>query len=136
MRLHEAVYARLTTEATVSALVGTRVYPLVLPQPPTFPAIAYTRMPRTEQFTDDGPSGLVDCRIQLDCYAATYDGAVVLGDAVRGALNGWKDAGSGVQKSQQVPQTEGDLREPVGDSEGGAESFRVTMDILVSGSED
>jgi hypothetical protein len=125
----------------VVALVGDRIYPSVLPQPPTFPAIAYTRVYQDEQFTDDGPSGLRAVRVQIDCYAVSTettpgaDGVRDLADAVRDALNGWRDLGVGVQKSQLVPAAEVDEHEPEVGSEGEGESYRVRMDFLVEGAE-
>jgi len=132
MRLTEQVVARLRVDAAVSALVGMRIYPAVLPQPPTFPAIAYTRISQREAFSADGAEGLLATRTQLDCYALTYDGARLLGDAVRAALNGY--VGGVIQKSQQ--DSEEDVYEPQVGSVDEGQSHRVTMDFLVEGSED
>jgi hypothetical protein len=129
MTLTTAVVTRLRTEAATAALLGSRIYPLVLPQAPMLPALAYTRISQGEQFTSNGPSGLRRVRIQLDCYAETYDAARALADAVRNALNGWRDLSLGVQVAKLAPDSEQDLHE---DEVG---SYRVTMDFLVHGEE-
>lgn len=134
MRLTEAVYSRLTTEPASAALLGTRIYPLILPQRCQFPAVAYTRMPQDEQWSADGPTGYTTVRVQLDCYAVTYDGVRALADTVRAALNGWRDLALGVQCCRLAPNSEQDLREdeaPV----PGAPMPRVTVDFLVYGEE-
>jgi hypothetical protein len=132
MRLTEAVYARLAAHSGVVALVGDRVYPDKLPQPPTFPAIAYTRVSQRGRFTDDGPCGPDAARIQIDCYASDRDGSHVLGDAVADALNGWGEGN--VQKSERGEEQ--DLIDPQVGTVNEADAYRVSVDYLVEGSED
>jgi len=76
------VYAALTGNAGVAALVGTRVYPQQLPDDVTFPAIAYRNI-------DSVPvGGLCEvARIQLDVYGVTYSSVKAVRDALRACCN-------------------------------------------------
>ena len=130
MRLTEAVAQRLMTEAGTFALIGTRVYPGILPQDETLPAVAYTRISAIEDLAADGPTGLLTVRVQIDAYAADYDASRAVGDAIRAALHGWQDDASGVQFCALIPPGEQDLREDE------AQSSRVSADYLVSGTEE
>jgi hypothetical protein len=40
----------------------------------------------------DGPSGLAQARVQIDCHADTYSGAKALARQVRVALSGYRDS--------------------------------------------
>lgn len=74
---------------TVATLVSTRMYPLVLAQDCTFPALVYSRVSTSREHSMSGPSGLAHPRIQIECYAETHAGARSLADAVRALLDGF-----------------------------------------------
>ncbi|WP_137387968.1 DUF3168 domain-containing protein [Rhodoligotrophos defluvii] len=80
--------ALLTADATVTGLVGSRIYPVVLPQKPRLPALTYTTISDIGQHGSGGPLKLSRPRIQVDCWAETYDQARVLAAAVKRALDG------------------------------------------------
>ena len=58
MAIEAGLYAHLVGSAGVTALVATRVYPLLVPQDATLPAIAYQRISGPRDHTHDGPSGV------------------------------------------------------------------------------
>lgn len=81
------IYAKLTANAGVSALVSTRVYPIVIPQNTAYPAIAYSAV-----YTPGDPNKNEDatkdhCEFTLRSWASTYDAAAALDVAVRAALD-------------------------------------------------
>lgn len=80
----------LTTHPEVSALVGTRVYPLALPQGVTLPAVTYQLIASVRQPAYDGIARLTQARFQIDCWAETYASLVQLARAVTGALDGYE----------------------------------------------
>ena len=88
MRLGTLLYSKLTGDSGVSALVSTRVYPVLMPQSPTLPAVSYQRISNTEQ---DGTSTLRETRYQVDCWDDGYEGVQALADAVKSALEEWMD---------------------------------------------
>lgn len=93
----EALRDYVLADATVSGLIGARMYPAILPQDPTMPAITYQIISGDSVISHDGPAGLENPTIQIDCWAATYSGMDALFNAVRKRLNGASGAFSGVE---------------------------------------
>ena len=103
MRVEEVVRAKLLASAGVTALVGTRVYQLLLQQGPTYPAIRVQLISEPRPNHLRGADGSIRSRVQVDAYAQVgngtdpYDGAADVADAVRDALAGtapFDDGGS------------------------------------------
>jgi hypothetical protein len=88
--LGTAIYGRLSADAGVAALVGDRVYPTLLPQPSTFPAVTYAMVGSPWQTAQDG-SRIRTPRYRLVCWAKSYDEADAVGAAVAAALHLWRD---------------------------------------------
>lgn len=80
-------------QAPIAAIVGTRMYPLQLPQGATLPALTYQVISGVSEITHDGPSDLGNRRIQIDCWAPSgntgYQQVVELAGAVRRAVSGY-----------------------------------------------
>lgn len=81
--LHTDLYEALRDGANTAALVSGRVYPGEMPQNVTLPAVLYFRVSGVRLYSHQGASGLDEARVQVECWAATYDGAQVLATAVR-----------------------------------------------------
>lgn len=94
--IEEALRTVLTGNGTVSGLVGTRIYPLVLPQGVTLPAIAYQRISGVREHTHDKTGDLARPRFQWTCVATTYSSAKALANAVRAALDNYRATASTV----------------------------------------
>lgn len=87
---------RFLREGLVGDLVGTRVYPIGLPQEPTMPAVTYVVVDWPNLYAQQERSH-GEPRLQLDGYAVTYGGARALGEAMRGDLEGFgRGMGMGV----------------------------------------
>jgi Protein of unknown function (DUF3168) len=81
--------AYLLDDAAIAAIVGTRVYPIVLPQGQVQTSIVYTRI---SGFGDNhmlGPSGLSRPRIQIDCWSQSIDTAAQLANLVKERIDGF-----------------------------------------------
>lgn len=78
-----AFRTKLLSYTAVSAIVGQRMYADNLLQTSTIPAIVFTKISteRDHEITNVTRSGHV--RIQMDCYAASRDGANDLAHAIR-----------------------------------------------------
>lgn len=89
MTLEEAVYARLTADAAVAAIIGTRAYPILAPQNVALPYVVFQRS-ETENLAHLGGRGTHD-RVQLAviAYAADSIGARALADAAQTVLDEW-----------------------------------------------
>ena len=90
MTIEAGIYAHLIADSGVADLVATRIYPLLVPQDATLPAMAYQRISGPRDHSHSGPSGLVTARMQLTYVALSYDGAKSLGEVVRAAMDGFR----------------------------------------------
>lgn len=97
----EAMLNVLESDAAVQAhcgaTPGTRIHPLVLPQDPTLSAITYQRIANDPMYSSDGADGLDRVRMQLDVWAASYEGAKQLVRAVKNALEAAQSAAFSAQ---------------------------------------
>lgn len=73
---------------TLKDLVGERCYPLTMPQSPTYPAIVYARQASTPQYRLEGGASLTQVRMEVSCFARTYDEVKSLADDARLAMEG------------------------------------------------
>lgn len=89
----------LLADATLGGLVGTRVYPVKLPQDPTVPAMTYQWISGERHHAASGAVGLASPRIQFDCWAKTYLEAESMLEALRKRLDGFSGT-AGASKIQ------------------------------------
>ena len=90
--LEEAIYSILSNDATVSGLVSARIYPMLVPQEQSLPAIAYQEISAPDRFyAHDGPVGIARKRIQITAVAERYASLKDTLAAIRGALSGYSD---------------------------------------------
>jgi len=82
----ETVYTILTAS---SPIVSIRVFPSVVPQGQTFPAITYSRDSTRFLQTFDGHNSLVESSFQIDCYAYTVAEAETLAASVKSTMLGY-----------------------------------------------
>lgn len=79
----------LRDHAGLSALIERRVYPGRLPDPPTLPAVVYTRVSTVGTSAMDGPLADVEARFQIDVWSERYLEAIEVADQVRAAMLGY-----------------------------------------------
>ena len=86
MSFEEGLFYYLDNYAGLSAEVDDRIYPGVLPQSPTLPAVTYHRIstPRLSKFEDQF---LPHARFQFDCWAMEYSRAKDVAQQVKEALD-------------------------------------------------
>lgn len=92
MTIESDIFTRLVAAVP---LVVSRVYPLLLPQNPTLPAITYQRISDVREQSLGGDSSLQHPRFQFSCWAETYAVALAVAEQVRLALQGITAAGGG-----------------------------------------
>ena len=71
--LETKIYSALAANATVAAKVGARIYPLIMPQNPTFPALTYQRISSNPINDLGGFSGLENPHIVINAWGTRYD---------------------------------------------------------------
>lgn len=94
--IEDFIHHRLSTDADIAAVVGSRVYRVKMPDNPTLPALTFQTLTGTADETTDGPSGLLMPVIGIDCWATTAGAAQALAVLVKAALHPFRGEYSGV----------------------------------------
>ena len=92
MGIESDLYGYLSTYAGLTALISTRIYPLVAPQNVTKPYCTYQKISLERKYSHGGYSGLQRPRLQVSCYAETYEQSRAVADQVIAALEAWPGA--------------------------------------------
>lgn len=130
MIIEEALKSYLTGYAGLTALISTRVYPLRLPESPTYPSVTYQRISAPRIHSHSGPSGLAFPRFQFDCYSPTYLGAKAVATQVRLALDGYTGTmGGGVSVGSSLLQDDRDFYDTA------TRIWRVSIDFIIGHTE-
>ena len=90
MKSPEAVLrSALVASASVSELVGSRIYPILAPQTAALPFIVWRRSGISREHTLAGPMGVSTVSVEMQLLAATYEQARELADRCRLVLDGY-----------------------------------------------
>jgi hypothetical protein len=126
----KAIYSLLVNNTSITDLVSTRIYPMVRNQEDDLPAITYQVISGVRSYDLTGPNGLVEGRIQVNCFADDPLEAGELAAGVRAALNGHRGGAAGVHIETMLLDDQGDL--PYIDPENEAQNvFAQMMDFYV-----
>jgi len=98
MAIETALYSILSSDSGVSAIISTRIYPRIVPQLASLPALSYQQISGPREHTMSGPAGMVKSRWQINCVVESYSALRALADAVRKAL----DCYSGTASSTKI----------------------------------
>ena len=79
----------LLANASIAAIVGTRVFPVILPQGVVSDSIVYSRILENESYHYVGASGLIIARFQIDAWSSSADRANTLGDLIKEHIGGF-----------------------------------------------
>ncbi len=85
--IEESIVAELDGDATLVALVGTRIEPVRNAQSSTWPALSYQQISGPLEYSHDGP-GMGYPRFQLTATDTTFLGVITVMNAARAALEG------------------------------------------------
>ena len=113
----------LMTFPGVTDLVGTRVYPALLPEDETLPAVVLQQISEVPSHSNSGVSHTRP-RYQIDCYASTLATARVLDQHIRKALRGQRNRMGGYT-------TVSFLRNTSNYKLNDEESWRVSSDYVI-----
>lgn len=91
----------LTAAATVSTLVGTRIYPVLAPASAALPFVVWRRAGVQREQTLGSPMGTPRVTVEYSIYGTTYENARQLADAMRSVLDGY----GGTSGTTTVSQT-------------------------------
>ena len=111
-------------------MVSTRIYPMVRNQEDGLPAVTYQEISGVRNYDLTGPNGLVEGRIQINCFADDPLEAGELAAVVRAALSGHRGGSACVLIEKMLLDDQGDL--PYIDPENEAQNvFAIMMDFYV-----
>lgn len=131
MDLEAGLVTFLNSQPGIAGLLGTRLYPLVIPQDAEQPALAYQRIDTPRISSHDGPSGLAKPRIQITVTAKTFEMVKALTLLLRRALDGYRGMWGSVpvQKCSVMNEIDGYAMEAEG-------AYTVRLDLVVWHEED
>ena len=125
--MEEALRAVLTGAAPVTGLVpAARINWGAHPQGAGLPGVVLNVISAAEGLTMQGPDGMSEGRVQVDCYAASYAAAKEISRAVVSVLHGHR--GGGLRLVRHVATR--DSRE--GGTNEAERPFRVSLDFTTS----
>jgi hypothetical protein len=123
--LEEGLVDFLLAYTPLTVLIGDRVYPLILPQEPTLPAIVYQRIGGVPEYSQSGFSNLTPVRMQITCWGTTLMSAKNVAIQVKLALGGYRGPmGSSTVGAIFIEDELDDLDEETG-------LYRVILDVLL-----
>jgi len=117
MAVEKALRSILMNDAAVHNLVADRIFPIVRREGSALPAITYQQISGVRDHVFEGPSGFVESRFQINCWASTYEQADTLADAVRSVLDGYDGTSEGVVIKCIHLIDEGDMPSLLADNE-------------------
>lgn len=86
------LFTRLKDDVSISALVGTRIYPKVAPQNAQTPYIVYHVINDNSNQCLGGSIYQNDVRFQIDCWSLKYSEVKQIREAVKSSLIGFKSS--------------------------------------------
>jgi hypothetical protein len=123
-----ALIAKLLDDAGVSALVATRIRPVIAGQTDALPLIVVHQISHRPEYSTSATVALAATRVQIDCWGKTMASAVSVGDAVKAALSGESFTQGGV--TFQGLFVDGERHSFEGDQPE-ARRFRSSLDFQV-----
>lgn len=121
--MEEELRALLLADATLSAIVGSRIDWGARPQGRDLPAIALHKISGSEWIHMNGPNGVFQARVQVDAYAKTDRAATEIARALNAALNCYR--GGGFRFIEQL----NDSARMEGGGNGAGRPFRASIDF-------
>lgn len=123
--LEAVIFTRLSTYAGLIALTSTRIYPIILPQNPTLPAVTYQRTDGPRESALGAEMGLAHPGIQIDSWGKTYASAKAVATQARAALQRWSSEITDPVVLDCLLESDGDEYEP------GANIYHVRQDWTI-----
>jgi hypothetical protein len=125
--MEAALIAKLLATSGVTALVSTRINWSRRPQGEALPSIVLTRISGQPDVHHGGASGLVESRVQADCWGSTYKTAKDVARAVQTAITAQGFTQGTIRFDVILLDSE---RDDTFD-ESGVAYFRTSLDLMI-----
>ena len=86
MRIDEALRAYLMSDPALTAMIGTRIYPITYPQGGTLPALVYQQVSSVPYFAHYGEMGSAEAHFHISAFSTNYGQVHDLANTVRAAM--------------------------------------------------
>jgi len=90
MTVEADIFSRLSSYTGLSALVSTRIYPGLLKQNTTYPAVSYRRVSSERPSVMAADTGIVRARFQFDIWSNHYGDMISAKEQLRLALQRYR----------------------------------------------
>lgn len=90
MSVQNDIYARLSAYADLTALVGSKIYPLTVPQDIELPYVSYFIVSDIPEHCMGQDGDIRTIRLQISCWANTYDEVKAIEVQVKAALSRYR----------------------------------------------
>lgn len=87
--IEDDLFARLASWFGLTALVGSKIYPVFAPPTVDAPYVTYRIRSRSEGYDFAGPTGFVETTLEVTAWGERYEDARRVATQVRLCLNGW-----------------------------------------------
>jgi len=94
--IEDAIYSKMSGFAGLSALVGNRIYPMHLPQKPTYPCVAYRRVSSKPVNLLSNDSDIMTAVFDIASFSKSADSCYSVADQIRLCLQRWQGTESGI----------------------------------------
>jgi hypothetical protein len=120
----------LVSKSAVTDLVSTRIYPAVLPQAATLPAVVYSVITNVPNDDVLGSSGSVTASVQLDIYSDSHITTNNISEQIRLQMQGYSGAmGDETVGASRLLNRFEQYEKPVDGSDLGRHRVIMTFDI-------
>jgi len=126
--MEEALIGYLLAHPAVAQAVGKRIWWVERPQGSQLPAIVLLRIDGGRDYRMAGASGLVNSRVQVDCWGNSYGDGKRGARAVVQALKGLTGTYGGIEIQAVFVDAERDFSEDAGASR---RLFRTSLDFIM-----
>lgn len=125
MSIETALYDRLSNYAGLTALVGTRIYPVKAPQNVTDPFVTYFLVTASPIGALAADTDIETPRYQVSGWSLSYDTAKSIGDQIKSALKRYTGTNDGVVIIDSLYLNRVDLHDPETDYHQDALDFEI-----------
>ncbi|MFC6644141.1 DUF3168 domain-containing protein [Granulicella cerasi] len=90
--LNSGLVSLLNSDEALTSLISGRIYPVLLPESPTYPATTYRTLSAIPTYQFAGSAGMVTTRIEFTAWATDYGTCKAIIEAIRNVLDGFTGA--------------------------------------------
>lgn len=126
--IEESLVAYLLADASISALVSDRIHWGRIEAPALAPYVIMQKISAPRGYHMLGSDGLVESRIQVDCFAVTYLSAKSVARAIETRLSGFRGTQATTDFKAAFLQDE---RDTIIDDDAPADLMGVSLDFTI-----